>query len=48
MGYDAMEEAGVISPVISIHCEYKSMTRFRRDSQDYHKSERVQRHQDDH
>ena len=28
MGYDAMEEAGVISPVISIHCEYKSMTRF--------------------
>lgn len=28
MGYDAMEEAGVISPVIFIHCEYKSMTRF--------------------
>ena len=28
MGYDVMEEQGVISPVLSIHCEYKSMTHF--------------------
>ncbi len=28
MGYGVMEEQGVISPVLSIHCEYKSMTHF--------------------
>ena len=28
MGYDVMEEQGIISPVLSIHCEYKSMVRF--------------------
>ena len=28
MGYDMMEAEGIISPVVSIHCEYKSMTRF--------------------
>ena len=27
-GYDMMEAEGIISPVVSIHCEYKSMTRF--------------------
>lgn len=26
--YRAVEEAGIISPVLSVQCEYKSMTRF--------------------
>lgn len=28
MGYDVMESRGIISPVLSVHCEYKSMARF--------------------
>lgn len=28
LGYDTMESAGIISPVLSVECEYKSMTRF--------------------
>lgn len=28
VGYDLMEEMGIISPVLSVQCEYKSMTRF--------------------
>ena len=28
MGYDIMEKQGIISPVLSIHCDYKSMARF--------------------
>lgn len=28
MGYDVMEAQGIISPVLSIHSEYKSMARF--------------------
>lgn len=28
IGYDIMEEKGIISPVLAIQCEYKSMTRF--------------------
>ncbi|MDO4294854.1 MAG: thioesterase family protein [bacterium] len=28
MGYKRMEECGIISPVLSMYCEYKSMTRF--------------------
>lgn len=28
MGYDKMEDQGIISPVLAISCEYKSMTRF--------------------
>lgn len=28
MGYQRMEECGIISPVLSMYCEYKSMTRF--------------------
>ena len=28
LGYDAMEKEGVLSPVLSVECEYKSMTRF--------------------
>lgn len=28
LGYDVMEKSGVLSPVLSVHCEYKSMTRF--------------------
>lgn len=28
MGYDAMEAAGVISPVLQVQAEYKSMARF--------------------
>ncbi len=28
LGYDKMEEAGVLSPVLSAECEYKGMTRF--------------------
>ena len=28
LGYDAMEREGVLSPVLSVECEYKSMTRF--------------------
>lgn len=28
IGYDVMEEQGVISPVLSVYCEYKSMTHF--------------------
>jgi acyl-CoA thioester hydrolase len=27
-GYAKMEEAGVISPVLTVECEYKTMTRF--------------------
>ena len=27
-GYDKMEESGVLSPVLGIHAEYKTMTRF--------------------
>lgn len=27
-GYAKMEEAGIISPVLSVECEYKTMTRF--------------------
>ena len=27
-GYAKMEEAGVMSPVLSVECEYKTMTRF--------------------
>ena len=27
-GYDKMEELEIISPVISVNCEYKSMVRF--------------------
>ena len=27
-GYSKMEEAGVMSPVLSVECEYKTMTRF--------------------
>lgn len=27
-GYAKMEEAGVVSPVLSVECEYKTMTRF--------------------
>lgn len=30
MGYDKMEEAGVISPVLTVEAEYKSMTRYRK------------------
>ena len=28
LGYDVMERAGVLSPVLSVECEYKKMTRF--------------------
>lgn len=28
IGYEEMEQHGIISPVLSITCEYKSMTRF--------------------
>ena len=28
LGYDVMERAGILSPVLSVACEYKSMTRF--------------------
>ncbi len=28
IGYDKMEKAGVLSPVLSVSCEYKAMTRF--------------------
>lgn len=28
MGYDRMEEQGIICPVLSVHCEYKSMARY--------------------
>ncbi len=28
LGYKLMEDCGIISPVLSMHCEYKSMTRF--------------------
>lgn len=28
MGYDLMEEQGIICPVLSVHCEYKSMVRY--------------------
>ena len=28
LGYDQMEAEGVLSPVLSVQCEYKSMTRF--------------------
>ena len=28
MGYDTMEAAGVVSPVLTVQAEYKSMTRF--------------------
>ena len=27
-GYNKMEEAGVVSPVLSVECEYKTMTKF--------------------
>lgn len=28
MGYDVMEEAGILSPVLTMEAEYKSMTRY--------------------
>ena len=28
LGYEIMEQAGILSPVLSVECEYKSMTRF--------------------
>jgi len=28
VGYDLMEKKGIISPVLAVQCEYKSMTRF--------------------
>lgn len=28
LGYDVMEKSGILSPVLSVECEYKSMTRF--------------------
>ena len=28
LGYDVMERAGILSPVLSVSCEYKKMTRF--------------------
>ena len=28
LGYDGMERSGILSPVLSVYCEYKSMTRF--------------------
>ena len=28
LGYDVMERAGILSPVLSVECEFKSMTRF--------------------
>lgn len=28
MGYDVMEKRGIISPVLSVRCDYQSMTRF--------------------
>lgn len=28
IGYDVMENSGILSPVLSVYCEYKSMTRF--------------------
>ncbi len=28
IGYEVMEREGVLSPVLSVECEYKSMTRF--------------------
>lgn len=28
IGYDVMEKAGIISPVVSVECQYKSMTHF--------------------
>ena len=28
LGYDAMEREGVLSPVLSVQCEFKGMTRF--------------------
>ena len=28
LGYDVMERSGILSPVLSVYCEYKSMTRF--------------------
>ena len=28
MGYDTLEAQGIISPVLSVHCEYKSMTHY--------------------
>lgn len=29
LGYDVMEANGIVSPVLAITCEYKSMTRFK-------------------
>ena len=28
LGYEIMEQSGILSPVLSVECEYKSMTRF--------------------
>lgn len=28
MGYDRMEQEGILSPVLSVSCEYKTMTHF--------------------
>ena len=28
MGYDTLEAQGIISPVLLVHCEYKSMTHY--------------------
>lgn len=44
MGYDLMEKQGIISPVLSVHCDYKSMARFGRDSAGAGSDEGIQRH----
>ncbi|HIY46240.1 MAG TPA: acyl-CoA thioesterase [Candidatus Borkfalkia excrementipullorum] len=28
LGYDVMEKSGILSPVLSVECEYKAMSRF--------------------
>ena len=38
IGYDVMERSGILSPVLSVSCEYKSMTRFPEMSRTFSKS----------
>lgn len=47
MGYDIMEKQGIISPVLSVHCDYKSMARFGETVQVLVPDEGVQRHPHD-
>ena len=47
MGYDIMEKQGIISPVLSVHCDYKSMGAVWRDGAGVGSDEGVQRHPHD-